>query len=158
MSIETHPFTTLLDSLGVTLTATLLGYRSEDHEPKDNRWPHFEWSVTVKRGEQSHTTTYKTGVGHAKPFPKNHGGFSREFWYNRPGTAIKPTAADVLHCLLSDASCGADTFEDFCGNLGYDTDSRKSLETYLICQKTGVELRRLLGEHYSAVLKASQDF
>ena len=36
------------------------------------------------------------------------------------------------------------TFEDFCWELGYDTDSRKALETYLSCQENGSKLRKAI--------------
>ena len=38
-----------------------------------------------------------------------------------------PTAYDVLTCL---EKYGFETFEDFCGEFGYDTDSRKALKTF----------------------------
>jgi hypothetical protein len=57
--------------------------------------------------------------------------------------APAPKAAGVLYSLLSDMSCGADTFEDFCANLGYDEDSRKAHDIYLACQKSGTQLRKV---------------
>jgi hypothetical protein len=57
---------------------------------------------------------------------------------------VQPNIADVMHCLLMDASGTEETFEDWCGNYGIDSDSRKALDTYLACQKTLVELRKVL--------------
>ena len=37
--------------------------------------------------------------------------------------------------------------------MGYDTDSRKGLDTYLACQQTGTDLRRLLGYDLYAKLR-----
>ena len=51
-------------------------------------------------------------------------------------------AAEVMSAYLSDATLGEDTFEDFCGNLGYDTDSRKALDTYMACQAIHHRLTR----------------
>lgn len=55
----------------------------------------------------------------------------------------KPTLADILYYLQSDAAIASESFDDFCSNCGYDTDSRKALETYLACQKSGTDLRSL---------------
>jgi len=42
--------------------------------------------------------------------------------------AKNPTAHDILACVQK---YDVGTFEDFCGEYGYDTDSRKALSTYL---------------------------
>ena len=42
-----------------------------------------------------------------------------------PAISAEPTAEDVLNCLASEAS-GADSFEDWCADAGYDTDSWKA--------------------------------
>lgn len=55
----------------------------------------------------------------------------------------KPKYRDVIWALAMDAQVGSDTFEDFCGNCGYDTDSRKALDTYLACQEAVHTLRKL---------------
>lgn len=44
-----------------------------------------------------------------------------------------PSAYDVLACISGDTYC-ADTFEDWCGELGYETDSIKALQTYRRCK------------------------
>lgn len=131
----------LLKSLGVKLDVVYLGYQAEADVPQDKRWPHFLWHVTVSLGQKSHSTDYRAGVGHAKK-----------------GTAIPPKAADVVYCLISDAQNGRETFEDFCSNYGYDTDSRKTLDTYLACQVAYSACWRLFGEHYQAVCEAAQDY
>jgi hypothetical protein len=71
-----------------------------------------------------------------------------------PACAREPTAADVLYCLASDARCGEDTFEDFCGNLGYDLDSRKAEATWKTCQAMAPRLRRFLVDEYETVCNA----
>jgi len=59
----------------------------------------------------------------------------------------KPTLAEVLDCLASDASGieNARSFEDWANEYGYDTDSRKAEKTYRICQVQAEDLRNLLG-------------
>jgi hypothetical protein len=55
-----------------------------------------------------------------------------------------------------DAS-GADTFEDWCAEYGYDTDSRKAEHIYKTVRKQTVELAGFLGpELYEALLKTER--
>ena len=62
-----------------------------------------------------------------------------------------PKVADVLDCLCSDATC-PDTFEDFCSEYGYDTDSRRAERTFKACLKSRDELREFLGDDFDAVV------
>lgn len=73
------------------------------------------------------------------------------------GHTTGPTAYDVLYCLLSEAASGADSFTDFCNNLGYDEDSRKAYRMWQDCQRTERNMRRLLGDDYETFLYAEQD-
>lgn len=59
--------------------------------------------------------------------------------YNQGIRRLRPY--DVLACLSSDISSDG-TFEDFCLNFGYDTDSRSALDLYLKCQELSSKLRR----------------
>ena len=147
----------------ITLSATLLGYVPDNVTPRDKRWPHFSWRVTITRGDHSHTTDYRTGIGHAQPLPDHYRRdlaepARREAWFNRHSTPVVPTVASVLHSLLSDAQTGLDTFDEYCSSFGLDTDSRKALDTYLACQTIGVVIRRLLGELYQPACEAAQDY
>jgi hypothetical protein len=61
----------------------------------------------------------------------------------------EPSAEDVLDCLASDSSSYenyAGSFEDWCGEFGYDTDSRKAERTYNVCGTQAGKLKRFLGE------------
>jgi hypothetical protein len=53
-----------------------------------------------------------------------------------------PTMYDVLSCLQK-YDCG--TFEDFCREYGYDTDSRRAERTYKGCVKEYNAIVRLFG-------------
>jgi hypothetical protein len=68
--------------------------------------------------------------------------FSQGYGHN----GATPTVDSVLDCLGSDASAADESFEDFCSNFGYDTDSRKAEKTYNACKRSGDKLRRFLGE------------
>ena len=69
----------------------------------------------------------------------------------------RPTAADVLGCLISDFTSIGRTFEDWASDLGYDTDSRKAERTYLLVQSQAVTFRRLAGAHYEKLVKAHEE-
>lgn len=70
-----------------------------------------------------------------------------------------PTAANVLYSLLSDMTCGSDTFEDFCASFGYDEDSRKAHDIYLACQKSGSKFRKVFtSEQIEQLQELLQDY
>jgi hypothetical protein len=100
-------------------------------------WACDVWSVTLTYQGRSYTTEYRTGIGHRRQV--------KEFY--RGHETVKISAQEVLACLFSDGAI--DTFEDWCGDCGYDTDSRKALALYLECQRVGIALRRLFGADYA---------
>lgn len=59
-------------------------------------------------------------------------------------------ALSFLGCLFGDSELGSDLFEDFCINLGYDSDSRKAFGIYSACQKTKIRLRELFSDSQQA--------
>ena len=67
------------------------------------------------------------------------------------GYAIETVPQDepwsVLDALVSDASAydQADSFEDFCEEFGYDTDSRKAEQSYRQCGEISKKLAAFLG-------------
>ena len=103
-----------------------------------------------KQGAEPYDTDFYQGLGNRGPAPKPTDGGPAP----RRGTLmyeqleaqrkpIAPNAASVLYCLLSDAEALDQSFSDWAGNFGYDTDSRKALATYETCCDAGREMRRL---------------
>jgi hypothetical protein len=82
--------------------------------------------------------------------------YSFNYWQ---GIGIKdgPTAEGCLDSLLSDADAAGETFGEFCGNMGYDEDSRTAERIYTACRKEGVSLKRLLGGDYETFRDAERD-
>lgn len=72
------------------------------------------------------------------------------------GSALtgEPSAADVLGCLVSDARATEQDFDEWCGDLGFDTDSCSAKKTYDACVKMGHKVRRLLGADFDAFCNA----
>lgn len=56
-----------------------------------------------------------------------------------------PSDYSLLSCMASD-SYQSDTFEDWCDDFGYDTDSRKALDTFLKCQIISADINRFFTE------------
>ncbi|MCP4489793.1 MAG: hypothetical protein GY820_21120 [Gammaproteobacteria bacterium] len=56
---------------------------------------------------------------------------------------VPPTQASVLHCVLLDTQLGNETFNNWCADLCYDTDSRKAMDIYLACQENGAKLSKV---------------
>lgn len=65
------------------------------------------------------------------------------------GPAVKgaPDAASVLDCLASDSSSFENnhSFEDWCAEYGYDSDSRKHEKTFKAVEKEAAALQKFLG-------------
>lgn len=54
-----------------------------------------------------------------------------------------PTAYDILSCITR---CDPGSFEEFCSDFGYDTDSRKALDVYIAVQKEWHDVERMFGD------------
>lgn len=132
-------------------------------EMKDG-WLYDLWAVTLSYKDNKFKTEYRTGLGHRKPVKGSglkkdiKGLWNTDGWggghYNLTDKQAAdkgllkeqpPTLADVLSCLLSDASGAEETFGGWCSNFGYDTDSRKALDIYLKCQATNDALSQMFG-------------
>lgn len=55
-----------------------------------------------------------------------------------------PHAADVLHSLLMDSDAVGQSFESWCSEYGYDSDSRKAEAIYHACQANADKLARVI--------------
>lgn len=43
---------------------------------------------------------------------------------------------NAFYCFISDAASGNESFDEFCGNMGYDTDSREAHKIYKACRRS----------------------
>jgi hypothetical protein len=57
---------------------------------------------------------------------------------------VAPDVGEVLGCVARDGEAVHMSFDDWCGEFGYDSDSRKAEETYNQCVKEGRKLRRFM--------------
>ena len=70
---------------------------------------------------------------------------SFEFW----GSIIKPEVKtedellNAFYCFISDAVSGTYSFNEFCGEFGYDEDSRTAEKTWKSCKKSLEKLNKI---------------
>lgn len=122
---------------------------------KEGNWEHFKFRCLIE-GEEF---TFKVGIGHAKWFKGSTVNTKAreegylivlENQYDKGLLRLKRVKiSELVYCILSDYT--DETFDDWCSNFGYDTDSRKALETYLECQNNWVRLRKALGSKFSEI-------
>lgn len=151
----TSELETKVAELGITLSAKHLQLVIPPKDTKGDSWAHDAWKVTLSYQERKLTTSYSTGLGHrtlittVKKYGEVYSGMLGNFRGVEAATKVgytspvTPSVADVVSSLLCDASCVDYSYDEWCSDLGYDTDSRKALDTYLQCQTTGVKLRSL---------------
>lgn len=132
----------------------------------------FRWEVTITRGERSFTTAYGMGYAHCKRVDSATEGrvyvpMTVELLHDMTlpvrgaiGAAVaggvepnEPTARDVLESLQLDARAGAGSFEDFCSDLGYDSDSRKAEKIWEACRDTRDRLREFFGADFDFAME-----
>ena len=78
---------------------------------------------------------------------KGGGRLSFDFWNSQKDMydGKHPTAYNVLACISSDAYC-PDNFEDFCGEYGYEQDSRRAFATFKRCATFAERIQAFLSE------------
>lgn len=139
------------------------------------------WSVTLKRGGETMVVPFSMGSAH-RTWRRNWQAIrdpqGRKILHDRYGTQPKggapvpmmlgglhpdllpltepvpPDAAGVLDCLASDCASveNVRSFEEWAEEFGYDTDSRRALETYRACERLNAALARFLGGSAYGVL------
>jgi hypothetical protein len=74
------------------------------------------------------------------------------------GLTHEPTAYDVLTCLQMDATTYVNdySFEDFCSEYGYDTESRKAERTYKVILRQSEKLKNFLGDKFEEFMECEE--
>lgn len=89
----------------------------------------FDYRVTLRFGRRQMSLDFFTGKGWMK----------------------EPQLNDVLSCLFSDVFYDGMDFEEFCGELGYDTDSRRAHSVWKAATRQAVKFKDLLGDDFEAL-------
>ena len=174
-TIDTRPDCEIArEELGTLFASLALHVSISDPrgEVHDNGWPCIAYSVTIG----CETFPWACGIGHvdwkkAAKTPSAHRLFGNDARAvelvaagrtladrNRTATLaaqiakaqkVRPSAAEVLACACREGMDADQSFENWCGDFGYDTDSRKAEDTYRACTENGKKARRILGaENY----------
>ena len=139
----------LLSVWNIQFSASLIG-----ETVKDNNWTCDEWRIKI--GDMR--TSYFTGIGHRKPkkyASKNtfrRGTIGYAAWERDNLIPSAPCAADVIYSLISDAEAGDMSFNDWCDNYGYSSDSISAFNTYQQCCAIGQDLRKVFTAEQRSVL------
>ena len=139
---------------GITYYVTYTG-----EQTRDDNWECDGWRFTIK----GRSFDYFTGTGHREKVR----GFAA---IKYPGAThvrghwevfhpVKPPIAGLLHSLILDSEAAEQTFNSWCSEFGYDTDSRKALATYEACQKDFDKLRKVFNsEQIKHIRELLQDY
>lgn len=140
-----------------------------------------KWLFTLSRGSVSESFEFWTGIGHRKPakaYNEDQKYFIKKAMKICTGAELKqsddnyalakenvdmytlpvrPKLDDLLYSLVLDADACDNSFEEWCSNLGYDSDSRKAFATYEACKANGKKLIGL-GVDIAAAQEKFQDY
>lgn len=126
---------------GATMESKLLGnmpYFDDDKESRD------VYQITLKRNGKVYSFRFGQSIANSgdevKRNPRGKTMYDHELIKRK---RISPTAYDILACVQkSDPG----TFSDFCGDFGYDEDSRKAEKTYFAVQKEWKGIESIFGD------------
>lgn len=163
-------------SLGLTVESVFVPFSQSRNKAEKN--PSLNWVVTVKRnGRDVIKTDYSAGMGHCPGYKQGNSvanmvakhecetGRKAKIdmtgkAYSPQGAPILPDAVSVIYSLVMDSSVlDAGGFENWAGDLGYDTDSRSAESTYRACLDIALKMRGAIGESGLETLRdAFQDY
>jgi hypothetical protein len=109
--------------------------------------PQLKWNIALMiHGDKVWSGHFTAGIGHAPSYPKGAAWDECRTGRDQRGKAIHPRLRDVVSSLAIDArALDYQSFEDWAGDFGLDTDSRKAESMYRECLRCGVALRAGLG-------------
>lgn len=160
---------TFIDSLALTYNVTFVPQSASRNSTEKN--PSLNWRVSIARPQRSTAniaTDYMQGIAHVPgyvhtigrltvtqaeayreqhraaelgTYPQARNGKLCSYLPRKPLSA--PNIADVLHSLVLDGDAANRSFDDWCSELGLDTDSRKAERMYDACRDIGRQLQRM---------------
>lgn len=133
------------------------------HLDEETLWLSDKFSVMITSkeiGSIPQVFEYSMGVGHRKPINKRkvdeiknlkNRNFKKTYSnminvkakYEACSIPTKPNIDDVLYSLVMDSRYLYESFDDWCDNFGYDSDSKKAFSIYEDCIKNAKKLKAL---------------
>ena len=135
---DTKPLEELCAELGITATAKELdAFNNEGGLTKFPEWAKQGWTVSLK---------YK--------------GKRAQFRYYGGGASKTPTASDLVWAVATDSTALNESFSDWCGEFGYDTDNIKARSTYKACQTYANRLKNLINDEglFSQLVESAREY
>lgn len=131
---------------GLQVNAVYVG-RAADKQADGEKWEHFLWTVTVRTPRHSFSLPYKCGLAHVEKNPAWKNPYLRHTpaaaqWDAQNSKPKAPSANDVMHSLVLDADALQTSFEYWCEEYGYDSDSIRALNTYRACCDIGKDMQK----------------
>jgi hypothetical protein len=123
------------DFLNATSTAFTATYKEHSTYFDDDKTTRDIYTIVLKNKQHRYRFLFGQSVSES-----NYGG--------KP-----PSAYDVLSCLTK---YDIGSFEDFCGEFGYDLDSRKAYKTYKAVLKEWKNVERLFSSEQIELLQEIQ--
>ena len=114
------------------------GSKKAEWSNNTENWNHHE--VIVTNTESNEQTTF-------------------DFWASiaNPELSSEYDVLNAFYCFVGDAVSGSYSFEEFCSEFGYDTDSRKAEKTWKACQESYNNLLNIYdGDIYDLVNELSE--
>ena len=144
-----------LSNLGVTYSVFPAGAGL-----KRDGWECDGWRVVLGKADNIESFDYFTGTGHRVIFKLEQYEIERKALAScvnkrsimaeniRANMAdcvkpFAPFAAGVLSALINDGQASYQSFNEWCAEYGYDSDSMKAFRTYQACCETGEKIRRI---------------
>lgn len=179
MSEKSEEVKKVLSDMGLTLESVFVPFSQSRN--KAEKYPSLNWKVTLKKnGKDIVTTDYMAGCGHAPSYQKHKDpyknrravdlecetGFTAKlrphgdavFEPNKKAP-ILPKMEDVVYSLVMDSDVLEYDFSDWCGNFGYDEDSRKAEQIYNDCMQIALKMNRSLGtDELNTLREVYQDY
>ena len=118
---------------------------------KDERYQD-QWIVLISQNNKTEHFNYSTGIGHRydtitkkKYMPKGKlkDCNPNRAWIEENTKAVKPGIDDILYCLIMDSGADQQSFDDWCEDFGYDSDSIKVRKMYELCQENAQKMNNL---------------
>ena len=158
-----------INSLGLKYKAAFVPFSHSRN--KAEKRPSLNWVITLATSRQTLQTDYMQGCAHVPEYSQRErtadtrwysdylvkvceqGAYLPRVTYERAQGTWKgqpvpaPLLTDVLYSLAMESDVlEAGTFEQWAGDLGYDTDSRKAEATYRACLDNALKLRVMIGD------------
>lgn len=149
---ETHAAVEeLLTSKFITFTITY------GNETRRGDWACDMWSIYMfsPLSKPAFRTLFYTGLGHRKTPKRKQYGWENELPYK----VVRPHIASVIHSLMLDSGALDESFDVWCDNFGYSSDSIKAFNLYRECCEVAKNFRPLFDrDTYQQLSKLLEDY